>query len=67
MNHSHSKYLSSFNSWAEQKRFLDFTEKDVEFLKKLHPFAIEYADSFVEQLYDHLLRFPDTKRFLRDE
>ena len=67
MNHSHSKYLSNFKSWAEQKRFLNFTDTDVEFLKKLHPFAIEYADSFVDQLYEHLLKFPDTKRFLGDE
>jgi len=67
MNHSHSKYISRFDSWAEQKRFLNFTEKDAEYLKKLHPYAIEYADIFVEQLYEHLLQFEDTKRFLTDE
>ncbi len=67
MNHSNSKYISNFKSWAEQKRFLNFTDEDAEFLKKLHPFAIEYADTFVEKLYDHLLKFPDTKRFLGDE
>jgi rsbT co-antagonist protein RsbR len=69
MNHSHSnsKYISNFNSWAEQKRFVNFTEQDAEFLKVLHPFATQYADTFVEKLYEHLLQFPDTKRFLNDE
>jgi rsbT co-antagonist protein RsbR len=67
MEHSNSKYISNFNNWSEQKRFVDFTEKDVEFLKKLHPFAVEYADKFVEKLYTHLMTFPDTKRFLGDE
>jgi rsbT co-antagonist protein RsbR len=65
--HSSSKYISSFNNWAEQKRFLNFTEKDADFLKKLHPFAIESADFFVEQLYEHLMKFPETKRFFSDE
>lgn len=68
MNHQlNSKYISRFDNWAEQKRFLNFTEKDTEYLKKLHPYAIEYADIFVEQLYEHLLQFEDTKRFLTDE
>jgi rsbT co-antagonist protein RsbR len=67
MNHNNSKYISNFNSWAEQKRFLNFTEKDAEFLKKLHPYSIEFADSFVEQLYEHLMQFPETKRFFSDE
>jgi rsbT co-antagonist protein RsbR len=69
MNHSHSnsKYISTFNSWSEQKRFVNFTDQDAEFLKKLHPFAVEYADTFIEKLYGHLLKFSDTKRFLGDE
>lgn len=66
MNQPHSKYISNFNSWAEQKRFVDFTDRDAEFLKKFHPFAVEYADDFVDKLYEHLLQFPDTKRFLGD-
>lgn len=66
-SHANSKYISNFKSWAEQKRFLDFTDEDAAFLKMLHPFAIEYADIFVDKLYDHLLKFPDTKRFLGDE
>lgn len=65
--HSNSKYLSNFNSWAEQKRFVNFTDEDAKFLKILHPFATQYADTFVEKLYEHLLQFPDTKRFLNDE
>jgi rsbT co-antagonist protein RsbR len=67
MNHTNSKYISNFSSWTEQKRFLNFTDSDAEFLKKLHPFAIEYADLFVEQLYEHLMQFNETKRFLGDE
>lgn len=69
MNHAHtnSKYISNFNSWAEQKRFVNFTDQDAEFLKILHPFASQYADTFVEKLYEHLLQFPDTKRFFNDE
>jgi rsbT co-antagonist protein RsbR len=67
MNHHNSKYISNFNNWADQKRFLNFTDEDAEFLKKLHPFAVEYADTFVDKLYEHLIKFPDTKRFLGDE
>jgi rsbT co-antagonist protein RsbR len=67
MNHLHSKYISNFKSWSEQKRFLNFTEIDAEFLKKLHPFAMQYADTFVDKLYEYLMQFPDTKRFLTDE
>lgn len=66
-SHSNSKYISNFKSWSEQKRFVSFTDEDAAFLKKLHPFAVEYADTFVEKLYEHLLKFSDTKRFLGDE
>lgn len=67
MKHQNSKYIANFNNWAEQKRFVNFTDADAEFLKKFHPFAVEYADTFVDRLYEHLMQFPETKRFLGDE
>ena len=64
---SSSKYISDFASWEEQKRFVNFTAKDVASLKKLHPFAVEHADMFVEELYQHLMQFSEVRRILNDE
>ncbi len=47
MYHTHSKYISSFAEWKEQKEFLNFTEEDEDYLKKLHPYAMDYADECV--------------------
>ncbi len=67
MYHTHSKYIASFNEWTEQKEFLNFTEEDEDYLKKLHPYAMDYADECVEILYAHLLKHNATKKFLTDE
>ena len=64
---TNSKYISNFTAWEEQKRFVNFTAKDVASLKKLHPLAIKYADMFVEELYQHLMQFSELSRFLSDE
>jgi rsbT co-antagonist protein RsbR len=67
MYHTHSKYIASFKEWQEQKEFLNFTEDDVSYLKKLHPYAMNYADECVEMLYAHLLKHDATKKFLTDQ
>lgn len=64
---SNSKYISVFNEWQEQRKFLGFTKTDEEFLKKMHPLSIECTDEFVEKLYQHILSFPECKRFFSDE
>jgi rsbT co-antagonist protein RsbR len=67
MNQTNSKYIANFSTWEEQKRFINFTDKDAQALKKLHPYTLEYTDTFVDKLYDHLLAFADARKFLSDE
>ena len=67
MFYTHSKYIASFNEWKEQHKFLNFTEEDVSYLKKLHPYAMNYADECIDAFYVHLMQQEDTKKFLTDE
>lgn len=64
---STSRYIAAFKEWQQQKDFLSFGKSDEAALKKMQPLAMEYADEFIESLYDHLMAFPETKRFFTDE
>lgn len=50
-----------------RKRMLDFTEKDVERLKRLAPHARGYATAIIEEFYRHLLTFEDMRTFFPDQ
>jgi len=64
---THSRYITAFEDWDTQKEFFGFTVQDAEYLKQLHPIAISYADEIVEELYNHLLRYEEARRFFKDE
>jgi rsbT co-antagonist protein RsbR len=51
---------------ARRKEFLELGDKDVERLRRLHGLAVKYADSVIEQFYDHLLRFDESRAFFND-
>ncbi|MDR4508464.1 MAG: protoglobin domain-containing protein [Candidatus Brocadiaceae bacterium] len=50
-----------------RKDYLNFTEKDVIFLKELNGLIHHHADAIVNKFYDHLLKFKETQAFLSDE
>jgi rsbT co-antagonist protein RsbR len=62
-----SRYISAFKEWKQQKEFLNFTKDDENALQQMQPLAMRYADEFIDLLYEHLLAFPETKRFFSDE
>ncbi|MEK7866446.1 MAG: protoglobin domain-containing protein [Planctomycetota bacterium] len=49
-----------------RKEFLEFTQEDERRLVQLQPLAEKYADDVIEELYEHLLRFDETRKFLQD-
>ncbi len=51
---------------ARRKAFLDFHEEDVERLRGLHELAQRYADEVIEDFYQHLLAFDESRRFFTD-
>jgi signal transduction histidine kinase len=48
---------------AKRLEFLGFTEEDAERLRSIHTMAEEHADELVDKLYEHLLKFEDTRAF----
>lgn len=49
-----------------RKEFLEFSQDDERRLVQLQPLAEKYADDVIEELYTHLLRFDETRKFLQD-
>ena len=46
--------------------FLELTEADAQRLRETAPLFEEFADRFVDEFYNHLLRFQETARLLED-
>jgi rsbT co-antagonist protein RsbR len=51
---------------AKRKDFLDFKDSDAERLNEIRDFSLNNVDQIVEEFYEHLLSFPQTKEFFRD-
>ncbi len=51
---------------ARRKEFLQFGEEDAEVLGRLREEARTYAEPLIEEFYDHILAFEETKAFFRD-
>lgn len=51
---------------ARRKKFLELDDKDVERLRRLHDLAAKYAGPVIEEFYDHLLRFDESRVFFKD-
>jgi rsbT co-antagonist protein RsbR len=51
---------------ARRKTFLDFSDEDAERLGALHGLAQRYADGVIEEFYQHLLAFDESRRFFTD-
>lgn len=52
---------------AETRDFFDLGPADAEVLRALGPFAHASVDAVVEEFYEHLLRFSDTRELLEAE
>ncbi len=51
---------------ARRKAFLLFRDEDVEHLRGLHELAEKYADAVIEDFYDHLFAFEESREFFSD-
>ena len=51
---------------STRKAFLGFSETDIHLLKKLHEVLDGLGPEFAQRFYDHMLRFPETRRFIPD-
>jgi rsbT co-antagonist protein RsbR len=49
-----------------RKRFLEFTDDDVQRLHGMYDLTQEHVDDVIGAFYDHLLAFPETAAFFRD-
>ena len=52
---------------ADRKNYLQLTKLDLTILKKLQPALLATHQQLMAQFYDHLLCFPHTADFLKDE
>ncbi|HHT9110672.1 MAG TPA: protoglobin domain-containing protein [Candidatus Brocadiaceae bacterium] len=50
-----------------RKDYLDFTGRDIALLRELNGLIHHHADDIIDQFYNHLLRFKETRAFLSDE
>jgi diguanylate cyclase (GGDEF)-like protein/PAS domain S-box-containing protein len=50
-----------------RKAFLGFSDVDIVHLRKLHEALEGFGLDFAKRFYDHMLRFPDTRRFVSNE
>ncbi|MBY0547265.1 MAG: STAS domain-containing protein [Candidatus Obscuribacterales bacterium] len=51
---------------TKRKDFLEFGDADTERLAAIRDFALNNVENIVEEFYEHLLSFPQTKEFFRD-
>lgn len=56
--------LITMKEWEQHKEFVGFTAADSEALAWLKPIAGHFVSEVVEALYEHLLSFDQTRRFL---
>jgi rsbT co-antagonist protein RsbR len=49
-----------------RKNFLQFGDDDIDNLVEIHNLAQQYAKSVIEDFYDHLLSFEETRIFFKD-
>ncbi|TBR13106.1 MAG: EAL domain-containing protein [Rugosibacter sp.] len=52
---------------ATRKAFLGFSDTDIDHLRKLHEALKGLGSQFAQSFYDHMLRFPETRRFIPDD
>ncbi|MBI3770137.1 MAG: hypothetical protein HY271_16815 [Deltaproteobacteria bacterium] len=53
-------------SLRKRLAFLDYGPTDDALLAELHQFALAHVDTIVDEFYEHLLRFDETREILRD-
>ena len=51
---------------ARRKQWLEFTDEDEARLGEVNALAAQYADEVIDELYEHFLKFEETKRFFND-
>ncbi len=51
---------------ARRKEFLEFGDEDARLLKGLGEIARKYAEPVIEEFYQHILSFDETRSFFRD-
>lgn len=51
---------------ARRKEFLEFRDGDVEAITGINDIARQYADAVIEDFYQHLLAFDETRAFFKD-
>jgi rsbT co-antagonist protein RsbR len=56
----------TMDQWERRKAFVGFTEQDVDNLRQLQPIADAYVDEVLEHLYEHFMRFEETRRFFAE-
>ena len=56
--------LDQFRTIQERKDFLQFSNDDIECLRSLAPLLEKHTDGIVEELYKHMLSFPETTKVL---
>jgi rsbT co-antagonist protein RsbR len=56
----------SYEDFTSRMRWMEFSEDDVAMLREVKDLARAYADDVIEELYEHFLGHPETRRFFED-
>lgn len=66
-----SSLVKSLNMDAQEirrrKEFLQFDDNDEQRLKDINELAEKYAEEVIEEFYEHLMSFEETRAFFRDQ
>jgi signal transduction histidine kinase len=54
----------TMEEWERRKQFVNFTQEDVKLLKQLHPLCLAHSSKIMEALYDWIMQFEETKKFI---
>ncbi|GIX08181.1 MAG: hypothetical protein KatS3mg115_2584 [Candidatus Poribacteria bacterium] len=66
MNDRNPEETQVLQNWRRRIEYLGLTEEDGERLRRLWPVLEPEGPAIAEEFYDHLLRFPETRRLLED-
>jgi Protoglobin len=56
----------SYDDFTSRMRWMDFSEDDMAVLREVKDLARGYADEVIDELYQHFLGHPETRKFFED-
>ena len=56
----------TLQEWEQRKAFAHFVDEDIQLLQELRPYAEQYADEIIEELYHRIFESDEARSFFAD-